>query len=339
MIRYLLILIFLPLTATELTIASYNCGALPNHYDYLRAVCMGSLVEERNKVEPQIFKEANRIEELVLKNLLSKEEGYQFLESLLETAPFWQTQSLELITPYNKRPIKMDPLIQERLEAHLGAPWSDESVEKTRKEMARHIFAEELSADILCLQEANLIDSSLLPIDYQLVSDGAIALAFSKSRFQLVEVVNRVAKRSLTLLLEDQSNGNRVIASSLHLTGCNPYREGEDSTKGDWELTETLAAMEEIGADLYLIGMDSNVTSLHPRLVIPFQFGYQLDTEDVTPTCTNPHSLLHTRIDWIMVKAPHNPCKIIGIEMKSIGLNEMYSNISDHKPIYSKIKY
>ena len=41
----------LPSAATEFTLASYNCGALSNHYDHIRAVAMQKLMQERFNAE------------------------------------------------------------------------------------------------------------------------------------------------------------------------------------------------------------------------------------------------------------------------------------------------
>lgn len=48
----LLVLVSLhSLYATEFTVSSYNCGGLSLHYDYLRAVNMEKLMQERHIAE------------------------------------------------------------------------------------------------------------------------------------------------------------------------------------------------------------------------------------------------------------------------------------------------
>jgi len=83
--------------------------------------------------------------------------------------------------------------------------------------------------------------------------------------------------------------------------------------------------------------MDSNVTSFHPRLDILKENGCMLDYENfLEPTCASPRLVLNTRIDWIAVQA-NTETSITNIPLLSIGLNDMHTNMSDHKPIAAKI--
>ncbi len=83
--------------------------------------------------------------------------------------------------------------------------------------------------------------------------------------------------------------------------------------------------------------MDSNVTATHPRLQLLKQAGYTLDADRfLEPTCTNPAVLLNTRLDWIAVKT-ESPMAVHNIPVLNVGLNSPQTNISDHKPIASRV--
>jgi hypothetical protein len=137
-----------------------------------------------------------------------------------------------------------------------------------------------------------------------------------------------------------------VLAASGHLTGCNPYRIDthpetglSDAVKGDNELRGIIEYLNENEADLMVIGMDSNVTPLHPRLNILKEADYQIDSDNyIEPTCSNPHLGLDTRIDWIAIKSDNtDTISISNIPVLHVGLNSLQTNISDHKPIAAKI--
>ena len=58
------------------------------------------------------------------------------------------------------------------------------------------------------------------------------------------------------------------------------------------------------------------------------------------PTCTNPYQVLNTRIDWIALKSPNaKAVSVTNIPVLSVGLNNIQTNISDHRPIAAKIAY
>jgi hypothetical protein len=81
--------------------------------------------------------------------------------------------------------------------------------------------------------------------------------------------------------------------------------------------------------------MDSNITSLHPRLLFFKTAGYPLDGENyLEPTCSNPY-----RIDWVPFKSSEKTCSIVNNPVLSVGLNNIRTNISDHKPLAAKICY
>ena len=115
-----LVVVNSPLLATGFTVASYNCGGLPDHYDYIRAVCMGKLSQERYNAEPETQAKLDRIESLALKILFGseeernaaqkewKDEHYDDLLKKLTAHPdvpdsinhLWHQKSEEIITPY-----------------------------------------------------------------------------------------------------------------------------------------------------------------------------------------------------------------------------------------------
>ena len=68
-----LIFFYFKLFAVELTISSYNCGGLPDHYDYLRAAVMQKLVQERYIKEPQEMARIEKIQKLALQILFTND--------------------------------------------------------------------------------------------------------------------------------------------------------------------------------------------------------------------------------------------------------------------------
>ncbi len=114
-----------------------------------------------------------------------------------------------------------------------------------------------------------------------------------------------------------------------------------DSMKGDQEVEDLLSKLQIEESDLLVIGLDSNVTSLHPRLEIFKRFGYQLDCiNHIYSTCTNPVHVLDTRIDWILCKSSDgSSLGIQNIPIPGVELNDLTTNVSDHKPIASMISY
>jgi endonuclease/exonuclease/phosphatase family metal-dependent hydrolase len=218
-------------------------------------------------------------------------------------------------------------------------------IEEARAIMAKRIFANHLKFDIICLQEADYLNPSMFPENYEVLfgknTHSVNGIAWNKERFELVETIGELMDRIYLVKLQDKHNGKTVLVASGHLSGCNPYRvEKGDSTKGDHELKAILDLFDENDADFKVIGMDSNVTSLHPRLNILKEANFKIDYENhLESTCTNPHQVLNTRIDWITVKEGNIPVSITNIPVLGVGLNSMQTNISDHKPVAAKIQY
>lgn len=92
-------IISLFLHGKDFTIASYNCGGLSNHYDYLRAVVMQKVMQERYLAEPENMAVCDRIQQLALRILFApdseskaaqkewKRKNYEKLSAQLTASP------------------------------------------------------------------------------------------------------------------------------------------------------------------------------------------------------------------------------------------------------------
>lgn len=376
-----ILLIFSFLSAAEFTISSYNCGGLSSHYDYLRASSMQKLMQERYSAEPENMVLNEKIQKLALKILFASgdsqekllaqqkwdQKGYQYLFEQLTAAPtdlnspniIWNQKADDIISSYKIRPVVIhDEEVNQMLNDHMRdltgkkSAKTSQLLQKTRLTMAKRIFAHQLKYDIICLQEADYLDSSLFPKQYEVLfaetSHSKNGVAWNKERFELIETIGNIMGKAFAVQLLDKETGKTLLVASGHITGCNPYRIEKDqitgiidSAKGDAELQTIVKLFNEREADLMLIGMDSNVTSLHPRLSILKDAGYQIDYENyLEPTCTNPYQVLNTRIDWIALKSSHaKNVSVTNIPVLNVGLNSIQTNMSDHKPIAAKIKY
>lgn len=372
-------IIFIPfnfslLFATDFTISSYNCGGLSDHYDYLRAVCMEKVMQERYNAEPENMALNEKIQRLALKILFSPDtkekqlaeqewdrNGFQRISEQLTASPIepgslnasWYQKAESIITSYKVRPVVInDAEVSQMVEAHLRDLTKDMESEpsqlltEARAIMAKNIFTQHLKYDIICLQEADYLNKSMFPNHYEvLLSDSSHSkngVAWNGERFELVETIGDIVRRAFAVKLLDKESGKTVLVASGHITGCDPYRVYQaDSAKGDNEMNTIVTVFENQEADFKLIGMDSNVTSLHPRLSILKSAGYQLDYENfLESTCANPYQVLNTRIDWIAIKAESpSVASIVNIPVMSVGLNNRLTNISDHKPIAARIRY
>jgi len=365
------------ITGAEFTIATYNCGGLTQHYDYLRAASMEKLMQERYTAEPEYMSLNEKIQKIALKILFSNDpiekklaqkewdqKNYDHHFKFLTEIPtkkdsinkIWNEKSESIITSYKVRPVIIhDEKVNQMLDGHLddlnkGKDLDrQEQLQEARKIMAKRIFADHLNFDIFCLQEGDYLDPSLFPDTYEVLftesSHSKNGIAWNKERFELINPLGDILGRAIAVQLLDKETGKIISIASGHITGCNPYRIEKnasgipDSAKGDNELQAIVNLFDNQETDLAIIGMDSNVTSLHPRLNILKDGGYQLDYENyLEPTCTNPYQVLNTRIDWICLKTSLN-ATIINIPVPSVGLNNIRTNISDHKPVAAKISY
>lgn len=374
-----------PLTSTEFTVSSYNCGSLSEHYDYIRAAAMQKLMQERYNAEPAEMSKIERTQQLALKILFGKdtstqaiaqqewtEGNYQEFLEHITTAPDeagsinakWNQQSNKMLTTYNVRPIVInDDELQQMLVSHyidltVGGDQTIESNDfqeltgAARSVMGARIFHYQLKYDIICLQEADYLTLDMFPKHFHVeLSDknGSMnGVAWNKNRFELVELIGNIRDKGFAVLLLEKDSGKTVLVASGHLTGCNPIEEVvnpktgiSDSAAGDKQLKDINTILDSTEADIKLIAMDSNVTPMHPRLKMLKQFGYVMDAENfIEPTCTNPHLLLNTRLDWIALKTSSMiNATITNIPVMGVGLNSLQTNLSDHKPVAARIVF
>ncbi len=340
---------------------------------------MQKLMQERYTAEPERMAQNEKIQKLALKILFSKDiaevqsaqrewEQKSCQTSMLNlySSPDyagspnkqWNEKIEEMISSYKIRPISLyDSEVNQLLEDHLQdlshgkAALQAELLQSGRSLMAQRIFTHFLKFDIICLQEANYLNQGHFLSSYEVRFGESSALtngiAWKKERFELQEIIGEIAGRAFAVRLLEKETGRSVVVASAHLTGCNPFfmqtnEAGEwDSARGDGEMRAVIDALDAQKGDILLIGMDSNVTSLHPRLNLLKEAEYGVDYENyLEPTCTNPQYVLDTRIDWIALKANIRvPVNIQNIPVLSVGLNNLNTNMSDHKPIAAKITF
>lgn len=340
------------LQAGQFTISSYNCGGLSDHYDYLRAAAMQKLMQKRYNSEPELMANNEKVQTLALKIGFGPqapqdeeaavqadwEKTYAKAQEIFtKQTGYWQQELEKIITSYKVRPVEiLDPHVKRMLEEQQQG----QNLDQTRAKLAKHIFHNFLRYDILCLQEADNIHAGLLPKHYQLLlsEDGhKNGIAWNTYRFDHLETLN--STRAFVVRLKDKQSGKTVAVASGHLKGCNPYTVvNRDSAEGDTELSALVDLLKQDSADFKIIGMDSNVTALHPRMDILKKGQFKLDYENyLEPTCSNPNLVVDTRIDWIALNSTR--ARIINIPVHSVGLNSIQTNISDHKPIAAKVIY
>ncbi len=352
--KYLIILSFFitTLNAGEFTVCSYNCGGLSNHYDYIRAVCMQNLIQERYNTEPQSMSDIEKTQKIALKALFTDNQEEKDNLDTLSSNALWYQKSEKIVTNYKIRPVVIhDEEIKAMLFDHLRNLAQDQDNDDLqslltigRYVMGERIFHHRLKYDIICLQEANYLNAAMFPDHYDVrfseTGGMTTGVAWNTERFELLEDVGSLVNRGYAVKLLDKEDNKSVIIASGHITGCHPFKiVDSDSTKGDKELKTILQTLEENEADIKLIGMDSNVASTHPRLGLLKERDFILDYENfLEPTCTNPNFILNTRIDWIAVKALED-ISITNIQVQGVNLNSLETNISDHKPIAALIRY
>lgn len=372
------------LLSSEFSVASYNCGGLSDHYDYIRAVCMQKLVQERYNKEPKTMAQLEKIQNLALKILFSDDElerstaekiwiqnNYTQIFEKITKHPdsqesinkIWREKSKQIVTPYDIRPViihdvEVDKILSDHItdltrgqniELDPSAPLND-WLDLTRHVMAKRIFHHQLKYDIICLQEADYLDSSVFPENYDVefsnTEHSINGIAWNKKRFDLVQIIGDVIGQGFVVKLRDIESGTTVLIASGHLKGCNPFtpvmdnETGKlDSFKGDQGLQSIINTLSTCESDIKIIGMDSNVTATHPRLSQLKDSSYVIDYENyLEPTCSNPWQVLNTRIDWIAVNSKESGIKITNLPILGVNLNSTQTNISDHKPIAVKIQ-
>lgn len=367
------------LFGTELTVCSYNCGGLTDHYDYLRAISMGKLMQDRYRAEPEQMFLNEDIQKVALRILFARDDtekalaqqewelrGYQAMFRLLSASPhdlespnrIWNEKAENMISSYKVRPVILsDEKVSQMLDEHLQDLSPNPEVAMTnrlnnaRTLMATRILAHHLNYDLICLQEADYLDRSMFPENYHVVFSQSLhsinGIAWNKERLELLKPIGDILGRAYAAQFLDKQTRKTILVATGHLTGCNPFFvefnpvTGEsDSAKGDAELQTIVDLFESDESDLKVIAMDSNVTSLHPRLGILKKAHYQLDCQNhLEMTCTNPYQVLNTRIDWILFRSNCENASIKNIPVLGVGLNSLQTNMSDHKPVAARIDY
>lgn len=369
MIRFLFLLFLsASIEAEEFTLCSYNCGGLSGYYDYYRAAVSEKIMQERYREEPEVMALNEKIQTLALKAFYSndpkaiqkwKKEGYdQALKQMAAlpsdpTSPNlpWYQKNSALITPWNVRPIVIsDEEIRHDFLSHLldvtrrKEGTIDSLLPQAFARIAARIFAHELKFDIICLQETEFLSPDLFPSHFDALFDSSMGIAWNKERFEFVKTIGSIPKKGFVILLKDKKSHQEIAVASGHLTGSNPYEisknpitDEPDSQKGDEELKEIVELLEKEPALIKVIGMDSNIAATHPRLQIIQKAGYVLDDENfLYPTCTNPYTVLNLRIDWIAAHS-NKPLTVINIPVLNVSLNNIRTNMSDHRPIAARI--
>lgn len=358
----------------DFTVASFNCGALSDHYDYIRAVCMQKLVQERHNAQPEVMAQYEKIQNTALKILFSNDplereraeqewqtHNYSERFAVITAHPsdpgslnkIWREKSEAIVTPYNERPIvihdqEASEMLQNQVRdmVHDAYP-PDAMLGVARQIMARRIFHHQLNYDIIALQEADYLDASVFPDDYAVrfanTKHSVNGVAWNKNKFEIAYAGNTVGRGFIVALRELESD-HIILVASGHLSGCNPFHtvvnettRKPDSLRGDRELSRIINTLEDCKADLKIIAMDSNVTATHPRLALLKEAGYTLDYNNyLDATCTSPWQILGTRIDWIAFKSANPAVQVHNIPVLGVGLNSPQTNVSDHKPIAAR---
>ena len=361
--------------SNSLTIVSYNCGGLSDHYDYKRAACMEILMAKRFMIEPENMVQFEKIQQLALKiifekdteklNLARKEwdqKNYSSISKQITLAPnkanspnaIWYREAEQMISSFKTRPVTLCDQAFLKLKNDLNTLNTDaqgcnlsKKLVNARNSIAKKIFANIFMQDIFCFQETQYLDSSLFPDKYTVHISGEhckTGIAWDKSRFTKLKIIDLLTDRGFALSLLDTFSKKIILVTSCHLSGCNPFQVEDtngvkDADKGDLELRQILKIVSQQTADLKIIGMDANVTPLHPRLKILKQHNFALDCNNfIESTCTNPSQILNTRIDWIAMQSNILSPVIENIPLQ-VPLNNTLLNFSDHKPIAAKIRF
>jgi|GEM_PF-1820677 len=287
-----------PLFASDFTVASYNCGGLSDHYDYIRAVCMHKLVQERCNAEPDVMQQLERVQNVALKILFSKDQaeveaaqelwqvgGYALLLEKVTAHPddaesinaIWRKKSQEIVTNYDVRPVLIhDEEVRRILADHMsdltrgeleGSEHSlNEWLDLTRSTMAERIFTHQLKYDILCLQEADYLDKAMFPEHYAVeFSDSAHSVngvAWNRDRFSLLRVLGDIDGQGFVVQLRDCVTNKSVLVASAHLTGCNPFTSVIDSTTGKVDSERGDRALQEVIERLDQLDADLKVVAM-----------------------------------------------------------------------------
>jgi len=245
----------------KFTIASYNAGGLPDHYDYLRAVALEDIVKERSKTDKKTFNELGKIQAVALKILFTNDpderatltseweerEYSKKLQAITESPQSeesinhkWYQKSITTISPYNVRPIIFyDSYIVKTLRKHIlnttGITFPEDytteqmnaAINKTRSIMAKKIFKDHLAFDIIALQEADYINPWDFPNHYKMktstTSHSINAIVWNSNKFTFVREIASMSSYGYIIELKNKETGQHIAVASAHLKGCNPF--------------------------------------------------------------------------------------------------------------------
>ena len=257
----------------EFTVASYNCGGLSDHYDYIRATCMQKLTQERYNEEPENMAQLEEIENQALKILFSTnskekrsaqniwdQENYSEKLDFLIADPTkadsinnkWFEKSQNALSSYKERPIlihskESKEVLLNQIRDVTGSHGAElhsetslnEQLDLTRYIMAKRIFKHHMNYDIICLQEADYLDESVFPETHKVYFDDTghsiNGVAWNKQRFKLVAVLGDASGRGIVIQLKDTTSNALISVASGHLSGCNPFISIEENGHLDSE--------------------------------------------------------------------------------------------------------
>lgn len=352
----------------EFTFGSYNLGCLRDHYDYMIAARMSVLMRDRYREEPLEMALIERIQEVAARRFLGSDSvtrdlaehewdtlGYQAMIEKITMPPGnegsihqeWYDRSNAMMSDFKTFPVVVnEQQIVDAVMEQVGS-MDPQAILLERQRLYQKIVREALNTDILCFQEADYMPASQLPSRYESVQSdrnkSIQRIAWNANRFELIQNFGDIASdKGFAVLLRDKTSQKTVAVASAHLQGCNPFQrvydqEGTpDSIKGDKQLSAVINTLDRTGADVQLVGIDSNVTALHPRLQMLRTAGFEFDADHfIEPTCPSPYFICNTRLDWIAAKGAF----VMNMPVMNVDLNSLCTNPSDHKPIAARVHY
>lgn len=274
-LRPFVLLVFLfyssSLSALSFTVSSYNCGGLANHYDYIRAVSMQGLLQERHDTEPAEMALLKRLQDTALRLRFSNsaeerskaqrewnEGNYDLHLEKLTSHPEepnsfnkqWRKKSEAIVTAYNETPVVLrDEEVREILHHHIsdlvkgqGLSWEprdslNKGLDIARRVMAERIFLHQLKYDIIALQEADYLSADMFPPHYDVrfsnTNHSVNGVAWNKTVFELVHVIGNVEGQGFVVELREIDSGQTVAIASGHLKGSNPFEVVYDEKTGE----------------------------------------------------------------------------------------------------------
>ena len=352
----------------EFTISSYNLGCIRDHYDYFISARMSVLMRDRYRQEPLQMALIERVQEIAARRFLGSdpitrdlaerewdELGYQALIEKITLPPgnegcihqIWYDRSKAMMSDFLTFPIKIeDSRIVDTVMEQAGS-LSNQAILSERQRLYQKIVGDALGTDIVCFQEADYMPVSMLPSDYASVQSNREKsinrIAWNANRFELIQNLGDIASnKGFAVVLRDKTTQKMVAIATGHLQGCNPFQKvydeagKPDSAKGDQQLSAIVQALDRTGAEVQIVGIDSNVTALHPRLQILRTAGFEFDGDHfIETTCPSPYFICNTRLDWIAAKG----ASLVNMPVMNVDLNNICTNPSDHKPIAARVHY